>query len=56
MVTVTFQMMTHLTDGTIKDHPEDEITFVYGVERRFHPGKGLEKSHVGDRKCGIPSG
>ena len=51
MVTVTYHMMTHLTDGTIKDHPEEEITFVYGVERQVPTlERALEGSHVGDRK------
>ena len=58
MVTVTYHMMTHLTDGTIKDHPEEEITFVYGVERQVPTlERALEGSHVGDRKnVTIPSG
>ena len=51
MVTVTYHMMTYLADGTIKDHPEEEITFVYGVERQVPTlERALEGSHVGDRK------
>jgi len=58
MVTVKFHMMTHLTDGTIKDHQEEEITFVYGVERQVPTlERALEGCHVGDRKSiAIPSG
>jgi len=58
MVTVTYHMMTHLTDGTIKDHPEEAITFVYGVERQVPTlERALEGCHVGDRKSiAIPSG
>jgi FKBP-type peptidyl-prolyl cis-trans isomerase SlyD len=58
MVTVRYHMMTHLTDGTIKDHQEEEITFVYGVERQVPTlERALEGSHVGDRKnVTIPPG
>ncbi len=51
MVTVKFHMMTHLTDGTIKGHPEEEITFVYGVERQVPSlERALDGCHVGDKK------
>lgn len=58
MVTVRYHMMTHLNDGTIKDHPEEEITFVYGVERQVPSlERALEGCHVGDRKSVmIPAG
>ncbi len=58
MVTVTYHMMTHLTDGAIKDHREEAITFVYGVERQVPTlERALEGCHVGDRKTvTIPSG
>ena len=58
MVTVTYHMMTHLTDGAIKDHREEAITFVYGVERQVPTlERALEGCHVGDRKnITIPSG
>jgi FKBP-type peptidyl-prolyl cis-trans isomerase SlyD len=57
-VTVKYHMMTHLTDGTLRDHPEEEITFVYGVERQVPTlERALEGCHVGDRKnVRIPSG
>ena len=56
-VTVKYRMRTHLTDGTVKDHPEEEITFVYGVERQVPAlERALEGCHVGDRKnVRIPS-
>jgi FKBP-type peptidyl-prolyl cis-trans isomerase SlyD len=58
MVTVTYHMMTHLTDGTIKDNPQEALTFVYGVERQVPTlERALEGCHVGDRKnITIPSG
>ena len=58
MVTVKYHMMTHLTDGTIKDHQEEEITFVYGVERQVPTlERAMEGCHAGDRKnVTIPSG
>jgi len=58
MVTVTYHMMTHLTDGAIKDHREEAITFVYGVERQVPTlERALEGCHVGDRRnITIPSG
>jgi FKBP-type peptidyl-prolyl cis-trans isomerase SlyD len=58
MVTITYHMMTHLTDGSIKNHPEETLTFVYGVERQVPTlERALEGCHVGDRKnITIPSG
>jgi FKBP-type peptidyl-prolyl cis-trans isomerase SlyD len=57
MVTVTYHMMTHLRDGTIKDHPQETLTFVYGVERQVPTlERALEGCRVGDRKnITIPS-
>jgi len=57
MVTITYHMMTHLTDGAVKDHQEEAITFVYGVERQVPTlERALEGCHVGDRKnITIPS-
>ena len=57
MVTITYHMMTHLTDGAVKDHQEEAITFVYGVERQVPTlERALEGCHVGDRKSiTIPS-
>jgi FKBP-type peptidyl-prolyl cis-trans isomerase SlyD len=58
MVTLTYHMMTHLPDGAIKDHPEETLTFVYGVERQVPTlERALEGCHVGERKnITIPSG
>jgi FKBP-type peptidyl-prolyl cis-trans isomerase SlyD len=57
MVTLTYHMMTHLTDGAIKDHSEEVITFVYGVERQVPTlERALEGCQVSDRKnITIPS-
>jgi FKBP-type peptidyl-prolyl cis-trans isomerase SlyD len=57
-VTITYHMVTHLTDGAVKDHPEETLTFVYGVERQVPTlERALEGCHVGDRKnITIPSG
>ncbi|MCU0594926.1 MAG: FKBP-type peptidyl-prolyl cis-trans isomerase [Desulfobacterota bacterium] len=58
MVTVKYHMMTHLMDGSVKDHKEEGITFVYGVERQVPTlERALEGCHVGDQKnITIPSG
>lgn len=58
MVTVKYRMMTHLKDGTAKDHREEEMTFVYGVERQVPSlERALEGCRVGDRKAvTIPPG
>lgn len=57
MVTITYHMTTHLTDGAVKDHQEEAITFVYGVERQVPTlERAMEGCHVGDRKSiTIPS-
>ena len=57
-VTVAYHMKTHLTDGEVKDHPEETVTFVYGIERQVPTlERALEGCHVGDRKnLTIPSG
>jgi FKBP-type peptidyl-prolyl cis-trans isomerase SlyD len=58
MVTIAYRMTTHLTDGTLKDHPEETMTFVYGVERQVPTlERALEGCHSGDRRSiTIPSG
>jgi FKBP-type peptidyl-prolyl cis-trans isomerase SlyD len=33
-VSLRYVMRTHLPDGTSVDHPEERISFVYGVERQ----------------------
>jgi FKBP-type peptidyl-prolyl cis-trans isomerase SlyD len=58
MVTIAYRMTTRLTDGTFKDHPEETITFVYGVERQVPTlERALKGCHSGDHKSiTIPSG
>ena len=33
-VTLKFRMQTRLPDETVKEHPEEEFTFIYGVENQ----------------------
>jgi FKBP-type peptidyl-prolyl cis-trans isomerase SlyD len=47
MVTLKYTMTSSLLDGTAKDHPQEEITFVFGVERQV---PSLEKALQGCRK------
>ena len=51
MVTLRHTMSSHLVDGTVKDHPEEKITFVYGVERQVPTlERALEGCGVGDKR------
>ncbi|MGE5839183.1 MAG: FKBP-type peptidyl-prolyl cis-trans isomerase [Deltaproteobacteria bacterium] len=58
LVTITYHMTTHLTDGAVKNHPKETLTFVYGVDRQVPTlERSLEGCRVGDRKSlTIPSG
>jgi FKBP-type peptidyl-prolyl cis-trans isomerase SlyD len=49
-VAVKYRMRTHLVDGTVKDHPEDEMSFIFGVDRQVSSlEKAMEDCRVGDR-------
>jgi FKBP-type peptidyl-prolyl cis-trans isomerase SlyD len=58
MVTMQYTMRTHLRDGTVKDHPEQEISFIFGVDRQVPTmERALESAGVGDSlTLAIPAG
>jgi FKBP-type peptidyl-prolyl cis-trans isomerase SlyD len=35
MVTLKYTLVSSLLDGTVKNHPQEEMTFVFGVERQI---------------------
>lgn len=50
MVTISYLMKTHLPDGTVKNHGEDRIQFIFGVDRQVPSlEKALEGGHVGKK-------
>ncbi|MFH0845487.1 MAG: FKBP-type peptidyl-prolyl cis-trans isomerase, partial [Pseudomonadota bacterium] len=48
LVTIKYTMKTHIPDGVVKDHPEEKLTFIFGVERQVPT---LEKALEGCRKA-----
>jgi FKBP-type peptidyl-prolyl cis-trans isomerase SlyD len=58
MVTVRYSMHTHLRDGTVKLHPEKEMSFIFGVDRQVPTlEETLEGRHEGERlSLAIPAG
>ncbi len=46
-VSLRYAMVSSLLDGTVKKHPQEEMTFVFGVERQV---PSLEKALQGCRK------
>jgi len=50
MVTIRYTMHTRLRDGTVKDHTEQEMSFIFGVDRQVPSmEKALEGLSEGDR-------
>jgi FKBP-type peptidyl-prolyl cis-trans isomerase SlyD len=50
VVTLGYRMKTHLADGTIEDHPQKQMTFIFGVERQVPSlERALEGCSVGDK-------
>lgn len=48
-VTLRYSMRTHLRDGTVKDHPEEEMAFIFGVDRQVPTmERALEGRRPGD--------
>jgi FKBP-type peptidyl-prolyl cis-trans isomerase SlyD len=47
MVTLRYTMKSSLLDGTVKNHPQEEMTFVFGVERQV---PSLEQALQGCRQ------
>lgn len=58
MVTVRYSMQTRLRDGTVKDRPAQEMSFIFGVDRQVPAmEKALEGCREGDRvSVSIPPG
>ena len=51
MVTLKYTMMSSLLDGTVKNHPQEEMTFVFGVERQIPSmEKALQGCQQGEKK------
>ncbi|MEJ2726049.1 MAG: FKBP-type peptidyl-prolyl cis-trans isomerase [Deltaproteobacteria bacterium] len=49
-VTLKYTMKTHLADGVTKEQPEEQMTFIFGVERQApNLEKALEERGVGDK-------
>jgi FKBP-type peptidyl-prolyl cis-trans isomerase SlyD len=49
-VTLKYTMKTHLADGVTKEQPEEQMTFIFGVERQAPSiEKALEECGVGDK-------
>jgi FKBP-type peptidyl-prolyl cis-trans isomerase SlyD len=57
MVTLKYTMRSHLLDGTNKSHPEEKMTFIYGVEGQVPTlEKALRGCHLGEkRRIAIPA-
>jgi len=50
IVTLKYVMRTCLPDGTVKDHQEEQIDFIFGVNRQVPTlEKALEGSRVGEK-------
>lgn len=49
MVALRYAMRSHLQDGTVKHHPEEELRFVFGVDRQVPTlEKALEGRYIRD--------
>jgi FKBP-type peptidyl-prolyl cis-trans isomerase SlyD len=49
-VAVKYRMRTHLLQGSAEDHSEEELSFIFGVERQVPSlEKAIEGCRVGDR-------
>jgi FKBP-type peptidyl-prolyl cis-trans isomerase SlyD len=51
MVTLKYTMISSLLDGTVKNHPQEEMTFVFGVERQIPSmEQALQGCRQGEKK------
>jgi FKBP-type peptidyl-prolyl cis-trans isomerase SlyD len=49
-VTIKYKMKTQLPDGTIKERPEEELEFIYGVDRQASSlEEALNGADVGEK-------
>ena len=50
MVTLRYCMQSHLPDGTVREHPEEQLDFIFGVEKQVPTlEKALEGRQTGDK-------
>lgn len=58
VVTMRYTMQTRLRDGTVKVRPEEELSFIFGVDRQVASlERGLEGRREGDTvRVTIPAG
>ena len=48
LITIDYRMTSHLLDGTSKEHPQERISFIFGVDRQVPTlEKALDGSQVG---------
>ncbi len=51
MVTLKYTLISSLLDGTVKNHPQEEMTFVFGVERQIPSmEQALQGCRQGEKK------
>ena len=51
MVTLKYTLVSSLLDGTVKNHPQEEMTFVFGVERQIPSmEQALQGCRQGEKK------
>jgi FKBP-type peptidyl-prolyl cis-trans isomerase SlyD len=51
MVTLKYTMISSLLDGTVKNHPQEEMTLVFGVERQIPSmEQALQGCRQGEKK------
>ena len=47
-ITLKYTMRSHYPDGSFKDHPEERLKFIFGVDRQVPTlEKALDGGHVG---------
>ena len=49
-VTIRYVMRSHLMDGTVKERPEEELEFIYGIQRQVPTLEGILEGSTMDSK------
>ena len=50
MIRLKYAMRSHLKDGTVKNHPAEEMSFIFGVDPQAPAlENALQGGHVGDK-------